>query len=146
MSRTLPKIVRDAQRARAAIQQMSIRMAKRHRYETGADLRRSAKHLVVTTLRTFRAHGDAKVELAREIRDAVDLLKLELQLGKDVDAFGRWAEFVAVVELVDSVGRQSGGWLRSLQGNGQNARPDEPAGQRASTLSSRSAPLAGANT
>lgn len=139
MSRNLPKIVKDAQRARAAIQQMTIRMARRHRYETGADLRAAAKHLVVTALRTFRAHGETKVELAQEVRHAVDLLKLELQLGKDVDAFGRWAEFVAVVELVDSIGRQSGGWLRSLQSNGQSARPENPTGQRASTLSSRSA-------
>jgi len=138
MSRELPKIAKDAQRVRAAIEVMFTRMARRHKYTTGADLRAAAKCVVVGTLRVWRSREE-KVELARELVAAVDLLKLELQLGAEIQAFGRWAEFEAAVRLVEDVSQQSGWWLKSLQGSGQNAPSPRSAAQRAPTLSSRSA-------
>lgn len=144
MSDGLPKIAKDAQRVRAAINQMVMRMSRFHRYRAGSDLVAAAKAVVMAALRTWHS-TDGKEARARELREAVDLLYLELQSGKDDGAYRSWAEFEAVVLLVEDVRQQSGRWRKSLQVNGQSARADQPPGQRASTLSSRSAPHAGAS-
>jgi hypothetical protein len=143
VKREIPQIVKDAQRARVALEQAFTRMARRHKYTVGVDVRVAAKAVVVAALSAWR---DRENRLARagELCAAVDLLKLELQLGKDVDAFGAWREFEAIVRLVDSVGRQSGGWLRDLKPKGQNEAGKLPH-QRAQKLSSRPA-SAGAST
>lgn len=112
-------------------------MAKKHKYTTGKDLRDAAKAVVVAVQRAWKARED-KLTRVLELTDAVDLLMLELQLGQEINAFGRWAEFEAVARLVQEVSQQSGGWLRSLRSKGQSAQASPP-GQRASTLSSRSA-------
>lgn len=122
---------------RAAIEEMFTRMAKRHKYTTGIDLRAAAKAVVVAVRRAWKERDDKTARVV-ELTDAVDLLLLELQLGKDVNAFGRWPEFEAVARLAQGLSQQSGGWLRSLRSTSQNAQASSP-GQRAQTLSSRSA-------
>lgn len=139
----LPKLVKDAQRVRAMVEESFVRMARRHRYSTGADIRAAAKAIVLLALRAWR-QPENRIALAADLCDAVDVLKVELQLGKDVGAFRSFAEFEAIVRLTIEVGRQSGGWLKGLRSAGQNAPGREPLPQRAPTLSSRSAPLAGA--
>jgi hypothetical protein len=134
----LPKISIDAQRARAAIEEAFTRMAHRHKWHTGADIRTASKAVVLAALRAWRDRDD-KLARVRELCAAVDVLKLELQLGKDVNAFRSWAEFEAIIDLVDEVGRQSGGWLNRLQPKGRNARAEQPPEQRALILSSQAA-------
>jgi hypothetical protein len=133
----LPKIVKDAQRVRAAIEQAFTRMARRHKYPTGTDIRAAAKAVVLAALRAWRDR-DEKLPRVRELCASIDILKIELQLGMDVAAF-RWAEFEAIIDLVDEVGRQSGGWLNRLHPKGQNAQAKLPLEQRAPILSSRAA-------
>jgi len=135
--------VKDAQRARAAIEQAFTRMARRHKYSTGVDLRSAAKGVVLVALRAWRDPA-GRLDRVRQLCEAVDALKVDLQLGKDVDAFRSFREFEAIVRLVDEVGRQSGGWLKRLLPKGQDARADHPPAQRAPILSSRSASRAGA--
>src|SRR5687768_12927544 len=99
MKRSAPQLAKDAQRVRGAIEQMFTRMARRHKYTTGLDLRAAAKAVVVAVLRAWREQ-DNKLLRVRLVVEAVELLELELQLGKEVDAFGAWAEFEAVARLV----------------------------------------------
>jgi hypothetical protein len=138
--RDLPKIVKDAARVRAMIEVARTRMARVHRHESGRDLRRAAARVVRRALGVWRAKSlKGKVARGKRLAAAIDSLKLELQLCKDVNAFRSWNEFEAVVRLVDEVGRQSGGWLKRLTPKGQSARAVSPPGQRAPILSSRSA-------
>jgi hypothetical protein len=134
----LPKIVKDAQRLRAAIEMAFTRMARRHKYSTGADIRGGAKTVVLAALRAWRdpEHRLARVE---HLCDAIDSLKVDLQLGKDVDAFRSWAEFDAIVRLAVEVGQQSGGWRKRLLPKGQNEQGQHSPAQRAPILSSRAA-------
>ena len=136
--RELPKIVKDAARVRAMIEAASIRMAARHRHESGRQLRDSARILARTALRCWRKPSQ-RVMRVEDLCAAIDWLKLDLQLCKDVGAFRSWKELEAIVRLVDEVGRQSGGWLKRLTEQGQNAQAAMPPGQRAPILSSRSA-------
>src|SRR3954471_10714760 len=98
MRTELPRIVRDTQRARAAIEQAFTRMARRHRYPTGADLRAAVKLVVVLALRAWRDREN-RLKHAGDLCEAVDVLKLELQLGKDVNAFASFGEFEAIVRI-----------------------------------------------
>jgi hypothetical protein len=134
----LPKIVKDAQRVRAMIEEAFIRMARKHRYGCGLDLRAAAASVVRLCLQAWRERID-RVRIAQSLCGAVDALKLELQLAKDVNAFRNWDEFEAIVRLVDEVGRQSGGWPKRLTPKGQNAQAAKPPAQRAPILSSRPA-------
>lgn len=134
----LPKIAKDAARVRAMIEEAFTRMARRHKYTTGVDLRAAAKAVVVAVIRAWRAYDDKPARL-RELSEEIDVLKLELKLGKDVDAFKSWKEFEAIVRLVNEVGRQSGGWLNERHSKGQNARARKSSTQRAPILSSFSA-------
>jgi hypothetical protein len=140
----LPKIVKDAARGRAMIEEACTRMSRQHRYESGKDLRVSARLVVRTALRVWRKPGE-RLSRLEDLCAAIDWLKLDLQLSKDVHAFRSWKEFEAIVRLVDEVGRQSGGWLKRLTEQGQSARAAKPPAQRAQTLSSRPASFAGAS-
>jgi hypothetical protein len=73
-----------------------------------------------------------------ELCSAVDDLKISMQLGKTVKAFGSFAEFEALAKLVHELGQQSGGWLKKLQSKGQNADAREQP-QCAQILSTRAA-------
>lgn len=111
------------------------RFPRFHRYSSGADLRSQAMQVARCVHKAWR---DPHQRLARvlELCSAVDDLKISMQLGKAVKAFGSFAEFEALAKLVHELGQQSGGWLKSLQSKGQNADAREPA-QRAQILSTR---------
>jgi hypothetical protein len=132
----LPQIVKDAQRMRAALEQAFTRMPRRYKYKIGTDLCATAKTIVFCGMSAWR-EPELRLEFAQQLDRQVRMLKLDLQLAKDVNAFGSWSEFEAIARLVESIGRQSGGWLRGLKPKGQNV-PAMPA-QRAQKLSSRSA-------
>ncbi|SRR5579871_209872 len=137
MRSQLPPIVKSAARVTAVIEEAVSRFPRRHRYTAGADLRQAARDV---NRRAHYAWRDRKAQLqrVRELVLAVDDLKLELQLAKDINAFVSFAQFEAIAELVSSLGRQVGGWLKALRSSGQNVRdPDHV--QRAPILSSLSA-------
>jgi hypothetical protein len=139
----LPAIAKAAQRSRAAIEESVSRFARVHRYSVGTDLRNAAREVV---RRTFLAWRDRSRQLilVRELSTAIDDLKLDMMLGKDVNAFRSSAEFEMLARIVSDLGRQCGGWLKDLQAKGQNGQGKSP-GQRAIVLSARNASEAGAN-
>jgi hypothetical protein len=139
VNRQLPDIARAAQRVRASIEDSVGRFARRHRYSVGADLRNAAREVARCTFLAWRDRNRQFIRV-RELSTAVDNLKLEMMLAKDVSAFRSDAEFEAVARLVSDLGRQVGGWLKALHNKGQNAQggTGSPA-QRASILSSHAA-------
>ncbi len=106
-------IWRDANRLLVAIEQAVRRFPRYHKYALGTDLRRQA--MAVCRL-ILRAADKDDGQLARVCRvvDAVDDLKLQIQLGKELEAFASFAEFQVIAELAVTVGKQSGGWRKRL--------------------------------
>lgn len=119
------------------------RFPRTHRYSVGADLRNGARQVARLT---FIAWRDRQHQLSRvrELSVAIDDLKLEMMLAKDVHAFRSMNEFEDRARIVSDLGKQCGGWLKGLEKKGQNAAAIVPQ-QRALALSDRSASVQGAN-
>ena len=130
-----PPIARLSHRILADVENAVRRFPRFHKYSIGADLRDHAMQIARCIHKAWR---DPEHRLARvmELCSAVDDLKISMQLGKAVKAFGSFAEFEALAKLVNELGQQSGGWLKSLQSKGQNADAREQP-QRAQILSTR---------
>jgi hypothetical protein len=130
-----PPIARLSHRILADVENAVRRFPRFHKYSIGADLRAHAMQIARCIHKAWR---DPEHRLARvmELCSAVDDLKISMQLGKAVKAFGSFAEFEALAKLVNELGQQSGGWLKSLQSKGQNADAREQP-QRAQILSTR---------
>lgn len=134
----IPPIVRQAQRVRAEIEISVRRMARMDRYTVGNELRDQARECTRLALWSWRKPAQQRQNV-RALVEAVDELKMTLQLAKDVDAFRSFAEFEALSRSVVDLGRQSGGWLKSLHPMGQSAPARQTPAQRAPILSSRAA-------
>jgi len=133
MFNSLPPIARLAQRILADIENAVRRFPRYHKYTVGSDLRAQAMAVARCTHRAWR-DADRKRERVEQLGEAIDDLKISLQLAKQVNAFGSFGEFEAIARSVNDLGRQSGGWRKQLA-NGQNGRTSASS-QRASTLSS----------
>lgn len=87
--------------------------ARFHKYTLGTKLREGAIELVVLVSRCNQ----------REQRDQwlpvlcakVEELKILVNLGKELQAFQSFKQFVQVMEQVVAIARQAEGWRRSLQ-------------------------------
>jgi hypothetical protein len=139
----LPAIAKAAARVRAAIEESVNRFARINRYSVGADLRNAARQVARLT---FIAWRDRKQQLGRvrELSTAIDDLKLEMMLAKDVNAFRSMNEFEDRARLVSDVGKMCGGWLKELEKKGQNVSGNTPR-QSAHALSDHSASDSGVN-
>lgn len=137
MAQTIPQIVKSAERFMADIEIAAARFPRAHRYTLGSDLRHQA--MEVTRL-AHRAWRDRTAQLARllELSEAIDDLKLRLQLASQVRAFVSFAQFEALARSLSDLGRQCGGWIKQRSAKGQNAQPSAAA-QRPPILSSRAA-------
>lgn len=132
-----PPIARLSHRILADVENAVHRFPRFHKYSIGADLRAYAMQIARGIHKAWRDPGH-RLDRVLELCSAVDDLKISMQLGKAVKAFGSFAEFEALAKLVHELGQQSGGWLKSLQSKGQNAAVREPS-QRAQILSTQDA-------
>jgi hypothetical protein len=132
-----PPVARLSHRILADVENAVRRFPRFHKFSVGADLRAHSMQVARCVHKAWR-DGEQRAARVSELCSAVDDLKISMQLGKAVKAFGSFAEFEALAKLVNELGAQSGGWLKSLQSKGQNATVREPA-QRAQILSTRAA-------
>ncbi len=137
MTFQLPPIVKLAERILLDIEQAVRRFPRYHRYSVGADLRSQAMEVARLGHRAWRAQQERPAVLER-LAEAVDDLKLTLQLASQLKAFGSFAQFEAISRQAFDLGRQVGGWRKQQHPKGQNAGADARP-QRAQTLSSRAA-------
>lgn len=137
MRNDLPAIAKSAARVRAVMEESVNRFNRTHRYSIGNDLRNAARNVARCTFAAWRDRSNQLTKV-RELSTAIDELKLEMMLAKDVSAFRSFREFEAIARLVSDLGKQVGGWLKALQIKGQNAQAQHPA-QRASILSAHAA-------
>ncbi|WP_295401492.1 four helix bundle protein [uncultured Thiocystis sp.] len=106
-------IWRDANRLLLAIEQAVRQFPRYHKYTLGSDLRRQAMTVCRLILRAADKGEDQLARVARVV-DAVDDLKLQIQLGKELQAFQGFGQFQVIAELAVAVGKQSGGWRKRL--------------------------------
>ncbi|WP_201245726.1 four helix bundle protein [Halochromatium salexigens] len=106
---------RDANRLLLAIEQAMRDFPRYHKYTLGTDLRRQAM-AICQLVRRAAPRGDDQVARVTQLVEAVDDLKLQIQLGKELQAFQSFKHFQAISELVVAVGKQSGGWRTLVPG------------------------------
>ncbi|MDO9138802.1 MAG: four helix bundle protein [Methylobacter sp.] len=107
-------IWRDANRLLLEVEQAVRHFPKYHKYTLGTEMRQQAMKICQLVSRAWRNKADAPQALPRLVQ-AVDDLKIQLQLGKELHVFQNFAEFERLAELTVQVGKQSGGWLRHVQ-------------------------------
>lgn len=111
--KTLP-IWRDSQQLLLLIEQAVRHFPRYHKYTLGSELRRQAM-LICRLL--ARAYNDKERRLRHvmSLHDAIEDLKIQIQLAKELAAFRHFQEFDTIARLAVAVGKQSGGWRQRLQ-------------------------------
>ncbi len=109
-----PPIWRDANRLLVEIEQAVRCFPRYHKYATGGEFRRQVMHLCQSVSRALSATGDARLLQVRKLLDAVDDLKITIQLAKALQAFASFAAFQRIAELAVEIGKQGGAWMRHL--------------------------------
>ena len=140
----LPQIAKEAARVRAVLEVSVHSFARKDRYSTGTDLRNRARDVARITILAWR-EKHRRLLRVRELSIAIDGLKLDMQLAKDIAAFRSDDEFAMVGRLITDLGKRCGGWLKELERESQNGQGRKSPAQRAPILSGRSASSLGAN-
>ena len=143
MKNDLPDIAKAAARIRVTIEDAVHRFARKDRYSVGTELRDGAREVVRLTIQAWR-EPQRRLIRVRELSIAIDSLKLDLMLARDINAFRGDREAEAIGREIKSIGEQCGGWLKELHRKGQNDPGSSPV-QRAQILSGHPASVQGAN-
>lgn len=85
--------------------------ARGHRYTLGARLRDATADIVVLVARANRR--DERARVLPLLCNKVEELKLLLNFGKEVKAFGSFRAYAEVVDQVVALARQAEAWRRS---------------------------------
>ena len=104
-------IWRDAVRLVVLIEEAVRRFPRYHKYALGSDLRRQALGVCRLIIRANNARQRRDQQIERLVL-AVEDLKVQIQLAKEVKAFASFSEFEQAARLAVSLGRQSGGWWK----------------------------------
>ncbi|QVL49252.1 MAG: four helix bundle protein [Thiocapsa sp.] len=107
-------IWRDANRLLLGIEQAVRQFPRYHKYTLGTDLRRQAMTVCRLILRAADKGEGQRARVTRVV-EAVDDLKIQIQLGKELQAFHSFRQFQELAELAVAVGKQSGGWRKSAR-------------------------------
>ncbi|ODT97293.1 MAG: hypothetical protein ABS82_01185 [Rhodanobacter sp. SCN 67-45] len=134
-----PPIVDAARNLCADIEQVVRKFPRYHRYQSGAALRLQAETVMRCATRTWQKQ-DQRRFWADKLVDAIDDLKDRLQVCKLVRAYQSFAQFERLMVRAGEIGKQAGGWKRSLDmhPHAQNVQAEASA-QRGKKLSTRAA-------
>ncbi len=107
-------IWRDANRLLLEVEQAVKHFPRYHKYTLGSELRKQAMLICQLVARAWREKTQNLAILKRLVA-TVDDLKIQLQLGKELQVFQNFSVFERLAVLTVTVGKQSGGWLRHSQ-------------------------------
>ena len=138
MEGSIPPVVRTAERLMLELTKAIQNFARFHRHGFGSDLSKQVVGVARLCHRAWRDTAGRKAWL-KQVRFAVDDLKLSMQLGCQLRVFRSNRQFEYLFRIADELGRQIGGWFKHQHLKGQSAPPDEAEAQRAMTLSTRAA-------
>jgi hypothetical protein len=136
MTHESPAVVKLAQRVLVEIEEVVRTFPRFHKYAVGDELRTRARNVARTSIRAWR-DSKRRGEWIGRLVTAVDDLKLDLQIAKEVKAFKSFDQFEALARNVLTLGRQCGGWQKQHL-KGQNSRTATSEG-RAQILSAHDA-------
>jgi hypothetical protein len=108
-------IWRDANQLLLLIECAVRHFPRYHKYTLGSEMRSQAMLICRLVSRAWHHKSQAQ-RLLSELTEAVDDMKIQVQLVKELHAWRNFAEFQRIVELLVSVGKQSGGWHRRVRG------------------------------
>jgi hypothetical protein len=137
MAHSLPPIAKAARLLTVQIETAVAGFARSHRYAVGADLRSDVRAVHRCAHRAWREPWN-QLQRVAQLSEAMDELKLTLQIAKELHAFRSFGEFESIARNASDLGRQCGGWLKRLRQKSQNDRASS-SGQRAQILSSHAA-------
>ncbi len=86
-----------------------------HKYTLGSELRCQAMMICRCLVRALNADKAERLPYVRRLTEAVDDIKLQIQLGKELHAFRDFRQFQTVSEQAVCIGRQSGRWRATLR-------------------------------
>mgnify|MGYP003964623867 FL=1 len=109
-------IWRDANRLLVEIERAVRGFPRYHKYPLGSELRRQAMTICRLISRAISDKQRQYHHLER-LKLAVDDLKTQIQLAKELQVFSSFTQFQTLSELAVAVGRQSGGWAKRLISN-----------------------------
>jgi hypothetical protein len=89
-------------------------------------MRRQAMYVCRLLVRALEAEGDKRLYQVRQMRLAVDDLKIMIQLAKEIKAFKSFQLSQVVSELVVLTGKQGGAWCRQLTQRIAPGHPGQP--------------------
>jgi hypothetical protein len=107
-------IWRDANLLLLEVEQAVKHFPRYHKYTLGTELRQKAMLICQLVARAWREKTQNLAILKRLVA-TVDDLKIQLQLGKELQVFANFSVFERLAVLTVTVGKQSGGWLRHSQ-------------------------------
>ncbi len=113
MNKTIP-IWRDANCLLLEMERAVKHFPRYYKYTLGSELRSQAMLVCRLVGRAWQDKAKTRYWLENLI-PAIDDLKIQLQLAKDLHVFRNFAEFERLTTLTMGLGKQSGGWLRRLQ-------------------------------
>jgi hypothetical protein len=119
MPHQAPEIVKLAERVLVEIEQAVRGFPRYHKYASGSDLRSQARRVATVANRAWRDQP-RRAEWVGRLVFAIDDLKMQLQISKQVAAFKSFNQFEALIRLVSDLGRQCGGWHKQQHSKGQN--------------------------
>jgi len=88
---------------------------RHHKYVIGADLRRLSIKAVMLVIKANDAKD--KTPMLLTLKEVLEEIKILIKICKEVKAFNSFKSFEVSVRLVDSVIKQSAGWLKSQKYN-----------------------------
>ena len=108
------KVIADCYDLALYLSQRVEKFPRSHRYTLGADIERRVQTLLGQLIRAKYAGTDARAALLREVNAELEVLRFQVRLAKDLKALPVKSQGHAAV-LVEGVGAQVGGWLKSLK-------------------------------
>lgn len=104
-----PPVIRHASNLMRDIELAVVRFPRRHRYVTGQDLRAHATKVAQLAIRAWR-RPEKRIEIVDSLVDAVDDMKLSMQLAKELHAFASFRQFEDLARKASELGREVGDW------------------------------------
>ncbi len=112
LNKSIP-IWRDANALLIAVENTVRHFPRYHKYTLGSEMRLKAMQICRLIAYAWQNKSRTPTVLPRLV-DAVDDLKIQIQLAKELQALQNFAHFQQLTELAVSVGKQSGGWYRRV--------------------------------
>ena len=109
-----PTILRDAHLLLLGIEQSVRKFPRYHKYTLGSELRGQAFAITKLIMHALNQR-DQRSQLVPKIQPAVEEIKIQLYLAKELQALASFAEFEKLAALSMAIGRQSWRWQQKLQ-------------------------------